>query len=110
MSRDQRHIVKKKKLKRRTNHVNNLDQHNLHNQNNMKCPYCGAEVILKYEVEIKKVESNKFLYVCSSYPNCDSYVTAYQDSLLPKGSVANRSLRDLRIKTHYYFDLLHNQT
>ena len=46
------------------------------------------------------------VYVCSHYPACDSYVGVHQGTSLPKGSLANRTLRKKRIQAHQIFDQL----
>ena len=52
----------------------------------IKCPYCGR------------------LYVCSNYPECNSYVGVHSGTMSPKGSLANGDLRNKRIRTHQIFD------
>lgn len=49
---------------------------------------------------------DKYLYICSGYPECDAYVGVHAGSLRPKGSLANGDLRHKRIKTHRLFDAI----
>lgn len=53
----------------------------------------------------KKVDDDQYLYVCSGYPLCDSYVTANQH-MQPRGTLANPELRMLRREAHRIFDLI----
>lgn len=73
----------------------------------IRCPYCGSPAILKDASYV--YGPNSFggkVYVCSHYPACDSYVGVHQGSTLPKGSLANRTLRQKRVKAHQIFDQL----
>lgn len=75
--------------------------------NIIKCPYCGRRAILREASYVHgKHARDKFLYVCSGYPECDSYVGVHNDTLLPKGSLANSELRHKRIETHRLFDAI----
>lgn len=70
----------------------------------VKC-FCGRTAILRKASEIKKgAGPNEYLYVCSAYPDCDSYVKAHQDTLKPMGTLANKQLRRMRILAHRSFD------
>lgn len=78
------------------------------NPSRMRCPYCGATMILRSADGIYKDNSqHAFLYVCRNYPECDTYVKTQQSSALPLGTPANRELRALRIQAHRCFDALH---
>lgn len=72
----------------------------------MKCPYCGAEVILKSMSYIYKnrndIKGN--VWVCSRYPECDSYVGCHKGTDLPLGRPANLKLRNLKKEAHRQFD------
>ena len=46
------------------------------------------------------------LYVCSRYPECDSYVSADRVTGKPLGTLAGKELRRLRLRTHKIFDQL----
>ncbi len=70
-----------------------------------ECPYCGAESVLVPGSSLRgNVRGN--VYVCENYPKCDSYVSVYEKNNKPKGTLANRKLRKLRIKAHSLFDIL----
>ena len=74
----------------------------------MRCPYCGSPVVFRSADGIYRENSNgTMLYVCSRYPECDSYVRAHPGSRQPMGSLANHELRTLRRTAHYYFDQLY---
>ena len=70
----------------------------------LKCPYCGRMAVLKSAAFVygdKAIE--EYVYVCSGYPNCDSYVGVHRGSLKPKGTLANGDLRNMRIQAHKLF-------
>lgn len=74
----------------------------------IRCPYCGSNAVYKSADGIYKDNSgNKMLYVCSNYPECDSYVRVIEGTKKPIGSLANKELRKLRSDAHYYFDKLY---
>jgi len=69
------------------------------------CPYCGSVAILRDGSYVHGTGSLvKKLYVCSRYPECDSYVGVFKDGMTPKGSLANSELRNKRIRAHRAFD------
>jgi len=67
--------------------------------------HCGA-VAVKRDGSYIHGEANwgGDLYVCSRYPECDSYVSADKVNGLPLGTLANARLRHMRIETHRLFD------
>lgn len=71
----------------------------------IRCPYCGRIAELK---DASYVYGNKCrggqLYVCCNYPACDSYVGVHSGTQIPKGTLANRELRQKRIQAHRIFD------
>lgn len=74
-------------------------------QKPIKCPYCGCTAILKKGSDIYGEHATiQYLYVCSKYPVCDSYVGVHTGTKKPKGTLANAELRNKRIKTHRVFD------
>lgn len=76
-------------------------------QPEVKCPYCGRLAILRDASYVYKENAlDKYLYVCSGYPECDAYVGVHTKSLRPKGSLANGDLRHKRIETHRLFDAI----
>ena len=75
----------------------------------MNCPYCGAPAICRPSSMVhggNTWQNDTFLYVCSRWPECDSYVTAHKYSLIPMGSMANKSLRSKRMQAHRAMDEL----
>jgi len=71
----------------------------------LKCPYCGRHAILReasFVYQDRAIE--KYLYVCSGYPECDSYVGVHAGTLNPKGTLADGDLRHKRILAHHMFD------
>lgn len=78
------------------------------NTSKMRCPYCGAPVMLRSADGIYKNNSHGMkLYVCTNYPKCDAYVRVHAGTNIPVGTMANHELRSLRRTAHYYFDKLH---
>ncbi len=49
-------------------------------------------------------KTDRYLYVCDRYPQCDAYVAAHRKSKLPMGTLANSDLRHKRIEAHKAFD------
>ncbi len=74
----------------------------------IRCPYCGSTAILKNASVVygNKASGGSKLYICSRYPTCDSYVGVHTNTNIPKGTLANKSLREKRILTHRTFDLI----
>lgn len=67
----------------------------------IKCPYCGRNAVLRpasYVYGDKAID--EYLYVCSAYPECNSYVGVHKGTLKPKGTLANGDLRNKRIHAH----------
>lgn len=74
----------------------------------MRCPYCGSPVVYRSADGIyHSNEGGTMLYVCSRYPECDSYVRAHTGSGKPMGNLANQKLRALRREAHHVFDQLY---
>ncbi len=73
-----------------------------------RCPYCGSTVILRSAEGIYRDNPNDtMLYVCSKYPECDTYIRVQPGTKRAMGSLANGGLRALRREAHQYFDRLH---
>lgn len=71
----------------------------------IKCPYCGANGILRKASDIYGNNAlEECVYVCSNYPDCNSYVGVHKGTLTPKGIMADGDLRNKRIKAHKIFD------
>jgi hypothetical protein len=75
-------------------------------KNIVKC-HCGARAV-KRPAPVVHGERAKaeYLYICSRYPACDSYVGVHKKSLKPMGTPAGRELRAKRIEAHKVFNLL----
>ena len=70
-----------------------------------RCPYCGAPVQIRPASEIYGDSSlTGKMYVCSRYPDCNTYVGTHAGTLVPLGQMANGDLRHLRILAHREFD------
>lgn len=69
----------------------------------LRCPYCNYEADL---VDSKKVYGKSFglIYLCRNYPECDAFVGVHQGTQNPLGTMANSTLRRLRILCHELFD------
>ena len=72
----------------------------------MKCPYCGSDVVLKEASIISKkfAKYNEHIWMCSNYPECNSYVGCYPNTTTPRGRLANPRLRTLKKEAHKQFD------
>lgn len=68
------------------------------------CPYCGKEAILVDSQEVYSV-SYGMIWLCRP---CNAYVGCHEnsDTHKPKGRLANKELRQWRIKAHELFDPL----
>ena len=69
------------------------------------CPYCSKPVILIDSITVYGVDYGR-MYACTDFPKCNSLVGANKSTLEPFGTLANRELRKLRIKTHKLLDPL----
>lgn len=79
------------------------------NPSGMRCPYCGGTLVLRSADGIyHENKSGTMLYVCTHYPQCDTYVRTHPGTTIPVGTPANRELRALRNEAHRYFDQLHH--
>lgn len=72
------------------------------------CPYCGGGTRTRAASEVYGGRTNSAqwgnLLVCKNFPICDAYVGIHEGTNSPKGTLANRTLRDLRKKAHALFD------
>ena len=53
------------------------------------CPYCGRLAVLRpagYVYGKRNLNPDNYLYVCSGYPSCDSYIGVHKKSMLRSGS------------------------
>ncbi len=71
----------------------------------MHCPVCGAAAKL---VESRVVYGKDYgwMWVCSSYPDCDTYCGCHKGTEKPLGRMAGYETREARKKLHSMFDPL----
>jgi len=75
-------------------------------KNIVKC-HCGARAMLRPASVVHGDKAkNEYLYICSRYPACDSYVGVHKKTLKPLGTLADKALRIKRIETHKAFNQL----
>lgn len=76
----------------------------------LRCPYCGSVAVLRNASYVYGKKFNKdLLYVCNQYPACDSYVGVHKGTMVAKGTLANKALRQKRIYAHQIFDQIWKQ-
>lgn len=75
----------------------------------IKCQYCSSSASLRNSSIVYQGRDFGLLYICNNYPVCDSYVGVHRNTIKPKGSLANKDLREIRKKAHFYFDYLWNK-
>lgn len=73
----------------------------------INCPYCGSPAVCRpasivYGNAVRGKGS--YLYLCSRWPACDSYVSAHKKDHRPMGTLANGNLRHKRILAHRALD------
>lgn len=73
------------------------------------CPYCGSNAPLDNTSKIYNGRDFGLAYICENFPRCDSYVGVHKESGKPLGRLANKELRDWKIKAHASFDQLWNR-
>lgn len=75
----------------------------------MKCPYCGFDAV-HYSSSALVYAGRDFgpVWVCSRYPACDAYVGCHKDGdgKRPLGRLADKSLRQAKMRAHAAFDPL----
>jgi hypothetical protein len=72
----------------------------------MLCPYCGSKVLFKPGTYVYKKYYTENVYVCSNYPDCNSYVGTHKRTGKPLGRLSNKKLRLLKVQAHLYFDTI----
>jgi hypothetical protein len=73
----------------------------------VKCPYCKARATLRSATVVYGDSAkSEYLFVCSRYPKCDSYVGAHKKTKEPFGTLADKNLRLKRIQAHRVFNQL----
>ena len=52
-----------------------MKQKNRKTSTRIKCPYCGRSAVLRKASYVYREKAlDEYLYVCSGYPECNSYV------------------------------------
>ena len=75
-------------------------------KNIVKC-HCGAHAYLRPAAVVHGDGAKaEYLFVCSKYPACDSYVGVHQKTREPMGTLAGKELRGKRIEAHKVFNRL----
>lgn len=69
------------------------------------CPYCQSPTEFADSARVYGKSYGRVL-ICSAYPRCDAFVGCHKDSGMPKGTLANKSLREARKRAHAAFDPL----
>lgn len=70
----------------------------------LQCPYCDSEMFLVSASVVFPACKSGYMWVCSRYPYCDTYVSAHRGTDVPTGTPANTKLRRQRILLHRAFD------
>lgn len=71
------------------------------------CPYCGSSAVLIMGIDLYPEHPETFARYYWKCPGvCDAHVGANLKSLEPNGPLANRTLRNLRVRCHLVFDQL----
>ena len=74
-----------------------------------KCPYCGFDAV-HYPSSGIVYAGRDFgpVWVCSRYPTCDAYVGCHKDGdgKRPLGRLADKALRQAKMRAHAAFDPL----
>ena len=71
----------------------------------MNCPYCGKEAKWCDNAERYGRRYGKS-YMCYWCKDCDSYVGCHNNTKKPLGTMANKELREWRMKVHAQLDPL----
>ena len=72
----------------------------------MNCPYCGSSVSIQDSKIVYGISDYGKIWLCDNYPECDVFVGAHKHDDKPKGTLANRQLRQWRKNAHTVFDPL----
>lgn len=78
----------------------------------LTCPYCGSPAVCRPASTVYKNNlqtKGSYLYLCSRWPACDSYVSAHNRDRRPMGTLANGELRHKRILAHRAFTRLQKE-
>jgi phage nucleotide-binding protein len=69
----------------------------------MICPYCGREPVFLTSKQFYGRDYGTNVYLCRP---CNAYVGTHGRGKTPLGTLANKNLRDMRMRTHAAFDPL----
>lgn len=69
----------------------------------VKCPYCGKKANLVDSSEIYNGRSYGLVWLCRP---CRAYVGVHEGTEKPLGRLANKELREWKVKAHSAFDRL----
>ena len=71
----------------------------------MICPYCNEEAVWCENKEVygKNYGRSYVIYLCKQ---CDARVGCHNNTKEPLGTMANKELREWRMKVHTFIDLL----
>jgi len=72
-------------------------------ENTLYCPYCDRPTEIVDSKVIYRKPGYGLIYLC---PFCSAYVGIHKGTLIPKGTPADKQLRELRKQTHYSFDVI----
>ena len=78
----------------------------------LTCPYCGSPAVCRPASTVYKntlQTKGSYLYLCSHWPACDSYVSTHNRDRRPMGTLANGELRHKRILAHRAFTRLQKE-
>lgn len=107
-----RHVIMNNQQKVNPNYLGKHPKKKKKQMKPMRCPYCGSPVKMVPESEMnfrfhaKGPAKREFFWVCSRYPECDSYIAADNYTKKPIGLMANAELRHMRMMIHYWQVLL----
>ncbi len=74
----------------------------------VKCPYCGASMVIKPSSYVKSIHDAELL-VCSNYPDCNTYCQVEKNKkgrYLLLSTPADKKLREMRTEAHFYISML----
>lgn len=75
----------------------------------IRCPVCGSHAVIRDAKGIcNNTPEGARVWVCSRYPQCDTYIRTQPWSSKPLGTMAGPKLRKLRWLTHLYLDQVCN--
>ncbi len=69
----------------------------------IKCPYCQSEATLR-DTAIIYGRSYGNAWICTNFPECDSYVGVHKETDKPLGTLANKELRTWRKRIKLVFN------